>query len=49
MNKREFSKLVEELWERYASPDRHGYKDLMREDSFAAAIKEAVERATKCQ
>lgn len=47
MNKRELKKLADELWQKYASPDRHGYKDLMREDSFANAVAEALERAER--
>jgi hypothetical protein len=31
----------DELWEKYGSKDKHGYVDLMRRDSFFAALDEA--------
>lgn len=38
-----WKKFIDALWEKHASPDKHGYKDLMRSDAFDAACKELIE------
>lgn len=41
-NSKEFQKLLDATWEKFASADAHGYKDLMRRDAFDAACREVV-------
>lgn len=36
------NKLAQTLWEKFAHPDRHGYKDWMAPDKFEEAIEEAL-------
>jgi len=44
MTQTQFKKYVEALWMKHGSPDKHGYVDLMRDDGFEAALREALER-----
>lgn len=47
MTKKKFDRLIKALWEKHASPDRHGYKDLMRSGGFELACKELLQVVEK--
>ena len=44
MSEEEISKLTEEMWNKYAQEDKHGYRDWMHENGFSAAVEEIVRR-----
>lgn len=50
MNEQEYAKFSEALWEKFAHPDKHGYKDWMGRDAFLEAcdaLKKRVEMERK--
>lgn len=47
MNKKDYQKLLDAAWEKFASADAHGYKDLMRRDAFDQACAEVVMKTTE--
>ena len=43
MRQRELERLLDDLWEKYGHPDKHGYKDWMASDQFKAAARELLQ------
>lgn len=43
------SDLTDALWEKYAHPDRHGYKDFMSPGGFEAAVEEVLRTARETE
>lgn len=49
MKTKELHTLIDYLWNLYAHPDSHGYRDWMGEDAFGSAIAYAVRKAENPQ
>lgn len=47
MTPKQWERLVDEMWEKHATGDKHGYKDLMRESGFKAACAELMVKGTE--
>lgn len=47
MTSLQLEKLVMRLWAKYATSDKHGYKDFMHRDAFNDAVTDAVRTAEK--
>lgn len=44
MTQKQLEKYINELWDKYGHPDKHGYRDWMGPDGFHDAIREALQR-----
>lgn len=42
MTPRQLTRFTDKMWQKHAHADRHGYKDVMHDDGFAAAVVEIL-------